>query len=205
MAVTVEDTLQQVSRTLAGICAEPIGAALVVHRAPDTGGGLRRLFGGGKDLPSRLRAANQLVLTPTHVRLFALGGRSGMDAKEELGAWPLGQITIYAGIEERSTWFASTGSSIDQHVFRLRLMGPALDLTVDAMAYAGLDDLSLEMLDAQAFADETDPDVREAMAGLQEMSEETATMVAILVRATGGGQWMVPAVGTEPDDRSGVR
>jgi len=199
-AVTIEDTLQQVSRTLAGICAEPIGAALVVHRAPDTGSGLRRLF-GSKALADRLRASNQLVLTPTHVRLFALGGRSGMEPKEQLGAWPVGQITVYAGIEERSTWFASTGSSVDQHVFRLRLMGPDLDLTVDAMAYAGLDDLSLEMLDPQARADETDPDVREGMAGLQEMSEETAAMVAILVRATGGGRWIVPGA----DDRSGVR
>ena len=54
------------------------------------------------------------------------------------------------------------------------------------MAYAGLDDGTLEMLDAQAMADETDPDVREGMAGLQEMSQETAAMVAFFVQATGG-------------------
>lgn len=199
--MTVEETLLQASFALGPWCGEPIGAALVVHRRDGSGGGgLKRLF-GAKDLGSRLRTNNWLVLTPTHVRLFALGSRSGLDVKEELGAWPLGQIRIDAGIEERSTWFASTGSSVDQHVFRLRLLGLGLDLVVDAMAYAGLDDLSLEMLDAQAYADETDPNVREAMAGLQEMSEETATMVAILVRATAGGQGLVPGSG----DRSAVR
>jgi hypothetical protein len=198
--MTIAETLQQVSHTLAGHCPEPIGAALVVHRGPETGGGgLKRLF-GAKELASRLRAANQLVLTPTHIRLFALGGRSGRQAKEQLGAWPLGQIRIDARIEELSTFFASTGSSIDQHVFRLHLLGPELDLIVDAMAYAGLDDLALEMLDAQALADETDPDVREGMAGLQEMSEETAAMVAFFVQAT-GGLWFAPGA----DDHAEVR
>lgn len=199
--MTVADTLQQVSRTLAGRCPEPIGAALVVHRGPATGGGgLKRLL-GSRDLASRLGASNQLVLTPTHVRLYRLGGRSGTVAKEELGAWPLGQIAVHASIEERSSWFASTGSSILQYVHRLRLVGPGLDLVVDAMAYAGLDDLALDMLDADALAEETDPDVREGMAGLQEMSQETATMVGFFVQATGGGYVTVPA----PDERSGAR
>jgi hypothetical protein len=190
--MTVQDVLLQASHTLAGVCPEPIGAALIVHRGPETGGGgLKRLV-GAKDLASRLRVNNQLVLTPTAVRLYALGGRTGMQPKAELGAWPLGQIAISARIEERSSYFASTGSSVHQHVFRLQMRGPDLDLTLDAMAYAGLDDLALEMLDAQALADETDPDVREGMAGLQEMSEETAAMVAIFVQATGGRPWSGP-------------
>lgn len=199
--MTIDDTLRQVSGSLAGRCLEPIGAALVVHPSPGTrGGGLRRLL-GSRALRDRLRASNQLVLTPTHVRLFALGGRSGTEPREELAAWPLGRIRVDARIEERSSWFASTGSSIDQHVFRLRLVGPDVDLTVDAMAFAGLDDLALDLLDPSALAHETDPDVREGMAGLQEMSEETAAMVAIFVQATAGAGWVGPAV----TDRSKVR
>jgi hypothetical protein len=180
--MTIDATIEQVCRTLAGFCPEPIGAALLVHR-PDTASGLRRLF-GAKDLSSRLRTCNQLVLTPTSVRLYSLGGRTGTAPKEELAVWPLGSIRIDARIEERSSYFASTGSSIVQHVHRLRVTGPGVDLELDAMAYAGLDDLALDMLDAEST--ETDPEVREGMAGLQEISEETATMVRFFVGATGG-------------------
>jgi hypothetical protein len=183
--MAVEATLAEVAASLGPWCPEPIGAALLVHRAEGAPGALRRLF-GAKDLSARLGTMNRLVLTPTAVRLYRLGGRSGQQVKEELAAWPLGSIRVDATVEERSSYLASTGSSVTQHVHRLHLVGPDVDLTLDAMAFAGLDDLALEMLDADALAAETDPDVREGMAGLQELSAETATMVAFLVGATGG-------------------
>jgi hypothetical protein len=185
--MAIVDTLQDVGRTLGSWCPEPIGAAVLVHPLPGGRGRLRRLLGSGRaDLGARLGTVNQLVLTPTSVRLYRLGGRTGRTVKEELACWPLGAVRVDSVVEERSSWFAGTGSTVVQQVHRLRITGPGLDLELDAMADAGLDDLALDMLDDAAFAAETDPDVREGMAGLREISEETAAMVGFLVAATGG-------------------
>lgn len=179
---------EMATRRLGARCPEVVEAALLVHRGPATGGGgLGRLF-GRKTVASRLRTSNLLVLTPTSVRLYSLGGRTGMDPKDELAGWPRGSIAITSSVEDLHTYFASSGTSLDQKVHRLRLTGADLDLQVDVMANAGLDDDDLYMLDAEALdpasgAAETDPDVREGMAGLQELSAETDAAVAAFVAA----------------------
>lgn len=115
-------------------CGEPIEAALIVIRNPDTGGGgLKRLF-GAKSLAAHLRTLNYLVLTPTHLRLFTLGGRAGTKPKDEIAAWPRGSVSISVTDVTRSSYFASTGSHIDYPVHALHITGPGVDLHVDLMA-----------------------------------------------------------------------
>lgn len=180
------DYAAEAARRLGSRCPEPVECALLVHRGPETGGrGLSRLF-GKKTVASSLRTNNLLVLTPSHVRLYALGGRSGLVPKDELGAWPRTELEITSRTEERHTDFLHTGSSMDQEVHCLHLTGPDLDLTVDVMANAGLDTGDADLLDPAALAAEFDPGRREVMAGLQAIGAETTRSVQALVAATGG-------------------
>ena len=91
-----------------------------------------------QQLASRLGINNYLVLTPTHVRLYALGGRTGLKVKDELGAWPRSQVQVRMEMAERSSFMASTGSSLEWRVFCLQLSGPDLDVSVDVRADGGL-------------------------------------------------------------------
>ena len=111
----------------AAACRQPIEAAVMVVRGPETKGGRHSL---GRDL----RTLNLLALTPTHLRLFALGGRTGLKVKAEVAAWPRGQVAITATDAERSSFFASTGSSYDYPVHELHVAAPGVELTVDVMA-----------------------------------------------------------------------
>src|SRR5690606_23241367 len=146
---------------LGDACPEPIEAAVLVHRGPETGGGgLRKVF-GGRTAASRRAINNYLAPTPTHLRLITLGGRTGVKPKDEIGAWPRGSVRIDSRTEERHTHYVSYGTSTDQRVFRLRLTGADLDLTVDVMSHGGLDVADIEALGN--LDDETDPEVREGM------------------------------------------
>ena len=117
-------------------CGEPIEAALLVLRSPDTGGGggLKRLFGGGKTLAAQVSSRNYLALTPTHLRLFALGGRTGLVPKEEIAAWPRGTVSITTEDVIRDSYWASTGNTHQIPVHKLVITGGPEQLTVDVMA-----------------------------------------------------------------------
>ncbi|MBP7630519.1 MAG: hypothetical protein KA758_08725 [Acidimicrobiales bacterium] len=118
---------------LDGRCPEPVETVLLVHPS-----GRRKKVFGRKQLASRLGINNYLVLTPTHVRLYALGGRTGLKVKDELGAWPRSQVQVRMEMAERSSFMASTGSSLEWRVFCLQLSGPDLDVSVDVRADGGL-------------------------------------------------------------------
>lgn len=179
------DAVTMARTTLAKHLTEPIEAAVMVHRGPDTGGGgLKRVF-GQKTVASKLRHTNYLVMTPTHLRVFPLGGRTGLVPKDEIAAWRREDVTVTSTIEERSSYFASTGSSYEYRVHRLHLTGPDLDLTVDVRADGGLELGDVALLEDQALLQETDPDVREAMEGLRESAAEVASMVDAIIAGTG--------------------
>jgi hypothetical protein len=178
--------VQQACATLGSRCPEVIESAVLVHRNPDTGGGgLKRLF-GSKSVASRLNTNNLLVLTPTALRLYGLGSRTGTKVKDEIAVWPRQGVRIDATLEHRHTHYVSYGTSTEQRVHSLHLTGPELDLRVDVMADAGLDVSELGMLDPDALAGESDPDVREGMEGLQQTTAELNALVYAFVAGTGG-------------------
>lgn len=177
------DAVRVATTALAGRCPEPILAAVLVHRSADGPGRLKRALRGSAG--PKLRTNNYLILTPTQVRLFALGGRTGMKPKEDLGAWPLGTVRVSStGYADRNAYFASTGSSYDYRVHRLHLEAPGLDLLLDVMADAGLSELDRDLLALGSEAD--NPDMAEAIAGLKEMDGEVTAMVTAIVSGTGG-------------------
>ncbi|HEV7720380.1 MAG TPA: hypothetical protein VGO60_03810 [Iamia sp.] len=114
---------EQLRAELSGICGQPIEAAVMVHKSPDqpTRGG------------PRLAINNHLALTPTHLRLHRLGGRTGMKVKDEVQAWDRRSVRVEVCDAARSSWFASTGSSYDFDVHSLRITGPEGTLVVDVM------------------------------------------------------------------------
>ena len=104
-------------------CHEQVEAAVMVHRSPDQ----------PRRQGPRLGANNHLALTPTRLRLHRLGGRSGVKVKDEVAAWDRRTVRVEAADAERSSWFASTGSSDDYDVHSLRITGPEGTLVVDVM------------------------------------------------------------------------
>ncbi|MCU1356578.1 MAG: hypothetical protein JWM89_1996 [Acidimicrobiales bacterium] len=115
-------------------CGEPITAAVLAVRGPATGGvGPNRMF-GRSNLAKELKILNLIALTATHVRLFTLGGRTGLKPKDEIGAWPLGAVQIQITDADRSSYYASTMSTIDYQVHVVRLLADGVDLAVDVMA-----------------------------------------------------------------------
>lgn len=113
---------------------QPIEAAVMVHRSRDQAGatGPRRLFakGAAKDL----HINNYLCLTPTHLRLAGLGGRTGVKPKDDVAAWDRRTATIEVADAARAEWMASYWTSYDYDVHALRISGPELTLVVDVMA-----------------------------------------------------------------------
>jgi hypothetical protein len=178
------DAITMARTALRKHCDDEIEAAVLVHRGPDTGGGgLKKVF-GQKTVASRLKHNNYLVLTPTHLRMWALGGRTGLVPKDEIACWRRDEVTVSSRLEDRSSYFASTGSSYEYRVYRLQITGPATDLTVDVRADAGLELGDLDFLDDDVRAAEMDGDVREAMQGLHEAAVETESMVQAIVDGT---------------------
>lgn len=159
---------------LSGHCPEPVEAVLLVHPP-----GHRKKVFRRKLLSSRLHILNYLVLTPTHVRLFGLGGRTGMQVKEQLGAWPRGEVQVRMETTERSSFFASTGQTLEWRVFCLHLSGPDLELAVDVRADGGL------FIGDEDFLDQPDPgpEVQEAIDGLREEAAAIHDSVDAFVRA----------------------
>src|SRR3954447_21642264 len=78
---------------------QPVEAALMVHPAKDGG------FPKGN-----LKANNVLVLTPTHLRICALGGRSGIKPKAEAAEWVRGQVVIDPSTTVHRTFMRTTMS-----------------------------------------------------------------------------------------------
>lgn len=172
---------QKVCDGVQRMLGEPVQVAVFAHKGPKkAGNGVRRVF-GAKDPAARMRVNNLLVLTPGHVRLVALGGRSGLKPKEEIGAWPLGSVRIDSTLEDQHTFFVGSGMSMDQQVFRLHLHGDGQELVMHVMANAGLD-----VGDLAALEGSDDPDVQEGAAGLAESAAETEQGVRAIVSATGG-------------------
>lgn len=114
------DTFLPTLSALAPRWGEPVLAALLVHPAERRRRGLAR--------------TNVLALTPHHVRLVALGGRTGLRPKDDLGCWPRDQVAITVAEAERSSWFASTGSSYDFPVRVLHVTAPGTELDLDVVA-----------------------------------------------------------------------
>lgn len=114
--------------------SQPIEAAVMVHRSSDQAGatGPRRLFAKG---PAKdLHLNNYLCLTPTHLRLAGLGGRTGVKPKDDIAAWDRTTATIEVADAARSEWMASYWTSYDYDVHALRISGPEVTLVVDVMA-----------------------------------------------------------------------
>ena len=126
------DGLTQVRDGASALCGQPIEAAVLVVKSPEDRGA-KRLF-GGKTLGSQLKTLNYLAVTPTHLRLFALGGRNGLKPKTELAAWPRGGVMIEVQDLVRTSFFASTGTNMEFPVHALRLTSPGVELFVDVMA-----------------------------------------------------------------------
>ena len=164
--------ITQAKAALAEHCAEPIEAVLLVHPT-----GRRKKVFGRKHLASRLHINNYLVITTGHVRLFGLGGRTGLKVRDELAGWPRSQVRAQVEMAERSSYFASTGSHLDYRTFCVHLTGPDLDLSVDVRADAGLFSDDLDFLEQDA------PEVQEAIEGLKEEASATSDAVQAFVRA----------------------
>lgn len=163
---------------LGGRCPEPVETVLLVHPSAR-----RKKVFGRKHLASRLGINNYLVLTPTHVRLYALGGRTGLKVKDELGTWPRGQVQVRMEMAERSSFMASTGSSLEWRVFCLHLTGPDLDLSVDVRADGGL------FVDDDDFMAQegVEPEVQETIDLFREEAAITSDTVDAFVRALSPG------------------
>lgn len=102
---------------------EPVEALLLVHPSPEKGRGP-----GG-----RLRTNNALALTPTSLRLVALGGRSGLRPRREIARWDRRFVVVDVWDTEEQSWFNTTMSWYRWDVHRLRICGPDRTLVVDAM------------------------------------------------------------------------
>lgn len=165
--------LEMVRSDLAGRCPEPVEVALLAHEGPNK---RKKLF-GPKTIASRMKINNYLVLTPTSVRLYALGGRTAMAVKDELGAWPRNAVTVTMQEAERSSYFADTGS-LDYKVFCIHLVGPDLDLFVDVRSDAG-------MFGDEDFLNQTgvDAEVQEAIDGIRQEQADLREDVTAFVRA----------------------
>jgi hypothetical protein len=113
---------EQLRADLSRTYDQPIEAAVMVHKSPD------QPRGG-----PRLATNNHLALTPTHLRLHRLGGRTGVKVRDEVVAWDRRTVRVEAADAARSSWFASVGSSYDFDVHSLRIRGPEGDLVLDVM------------------------------------------------------------------------
>jgi hypothetical protein len=125
----------QLRAELSRVYGQPIEAAVMVHKSPDQP---RR---GGP----RLAINNHLALTPTHLRLSRLGGRTGVKVKDEVLAWDRRTVRVEATDAARSSWFATTGSSYEFDVHSLRITGPEGSLVVDVMQENHLMDPKVEI------------------------------------------------------------
>lgn len=132
--MTATDRFVATLRSASKRSGDEVLAGVFAVRGPETGGvGPNRMF-GRRSLAKQLRVLNLIALTPTHLRLFGLGGRSGLDAKEEIGAWPLGSVSLDVTDAQRSSFYASTLITIDYPVHVVRIRADAVDLRVDVMA-----------------------------------------------------------------------
>ncbi|MCU1371227.1 MAG: hypothetical protein JWO77_2421 [Ilumatobacteraceae bacterium] len=132
--MSVTERFAQTLRSASDRSGDQVVAGVLAVRGPETGGvGPNRMF-GRRSLAKRLKVLNLIARTPTHLRLFALGGRSGLDARDEIGAWPLGAVRLEICDADRSSFYASTFSSIEYQVHVVRILADGVDLSVDVMA-----------------------------------------------------------------------
>ncbi len=177
-------TVTTAQRDLAELCPEPVIAAVMCHRGPGASG-LKKLF-GSKDPSSQLAINNWLVLTPTALRIISLGGRTGMKPRKEVAAWPRAAVLVAVEGAEVSSYFASTGSSLDYRVHRLHITAAdGTMLVTDVRSAPMLFGDDQDLVTYEAIAAESDPDVREAMLGLREMTDEVNVNLATILTGCG--------------------
>jgi len=106
--------LEAATAAVADHVTDPVVRALVVG-APGSqdgsaGGALRSMFGRTRRVAG-LHARNVLVLTSTHVILFACRARGWPPpVDEQVGAWPVGALRIDTVAEEKWSAFSATKS-----------------------------------------------------------------------------------------------
>ena len=91
----------------------------------------------GHGSTGRLHTNNALVLTPTQVRIIALGGRSGLKPRKDVAAWDRAHVHIEVVDTERRSWLNTTMSWYVAAVHRIHIGSPERSLVVDAMAGVG--------------------------------------------------------------------
>ena len=122
---------QQVVVAAAEHCGQPVGAAVLAVKGDDTDTGslFRKAVGG------RLRTLNLLFQTPTHLRLVTLGGRGGLQPKDEVGAWALGSMTVTVTHAERHAFHTGAGDGTSWFpVHVVRLTDGRTEVVVDVLA-----------------------------------------------------------------------
>ncbi len=119
---------------VSALCGQETEAGLLVVRNDESSRSVANRIVGHGSLGAKLRTLNFLALTPTHLRLFTLGGRTGVKVKEELAAWPRGSVHVEVENVVRCAYYASTGSTYDYPVHVLRITGPDVGLSIDVMA-----------------------------------------------------------------------
>lgn len=102
---------------------EPIEALLLAHKSSEKGHGK----------VGRLSVNNILTLTPTMVRVNALGGRSRLKVGKDIAQWPRDQVSLEVFDTEKAAWFNTTMSWMEWSVHRLRLTAADASLVVDVM------------------------------------------------------------------------
>jgi hypothetical protein len=113
---------------------QPAEAMVLVHKAPGTGGNpVGRMLGSKSSPESRMHVNNALVMTPTHLHLVALGGRSGIKPRDEIAAWDRRAVVLDIFDTEKAAWLNTTMSMYRYAVHRVRICGPGLTMVVDCM------------------------------------------------------------------------
>ena len=97
---------------------------------------VRRRLRSGDHPDGRLKSFNILVLTPTRLVAFAgrhFRGTPSVEPKEEIGAWPLGEVSLRYRGRKREAFFASIGNTYTSKVVRatLTLAGTDRPLVAD--------------------------------------------------------------------------
>src|SRR4051812_6340306 len=100
MNVNYDGYFEKLRGQMAERYQQPIEAMLMVHQAPD----------GAIGAVGRLHTNNVLVLTPTHLRVVALGGRSGVKPRDEVAAWERSQVLVEGYDTEKGSWMRTTMS-----------------------------------------------------------------------------------------------
>jgi hypothetical protein len=119
--------MEDAVKAVEGQVPEPIVRALLVGSAGSNegtlGGALKSLFGRSRR-KAGLHSRNALVLTPTSIRVFACDAHGWPpQARDEVGAWPVGSMRVSAEAAEKwSAFNASHSGSQTNRFYDITLM-----------------------------------------------------------------------------------